>query len=180
MTSSTGLFNIFLLSRQLTQLTRDQVNTIRREQQQQQQTRIFIDQDDYNNEEEINSQFLHSSSRSGGGPGRVGDFSRQQQQITATDNTELLEREETIHQLESDISNINTIFKELAQLVHTQGDVIDSIEANIEQSSLQVTAGTQQLSNASRYQTSARKKQLFLFLAMAIVLIVIILIVVYT
>ena len=41
---------------------------------------------------------------------------------------ELQERERSIRQLESDIVDVNTIFKDLATMVHEQGEMIDSIE----------------------------------------------------
>jgi t-SNARE complex subunit (syntaxin) len=41
---------------------------------------------------------------------------------------ELQERERSIRQLESDIIDVNTIFKDLATMVHEQGEMIDSIE----------------------------------------------------
>ncbi len=45
---------------------------------------------------------------------------------------QLQERERSIRQLESDIVDVNTIFKDLATMVHEQGEVVDSIEANVE------------------------------------------------
>ena len=41
---------------------------------------------------------------------------------------ELQERERSIRQLESDIVDVNTIFKDLATMVHEQGEMVDSIE----------------------------------------------------
>jgi len=101
-------------------------------------------------------------------------------QMSAVNIQELREREESIRQLESDILDVNQIFKELATMVHEQGDTIDSIEANIESSSFQVHQGTEQISRAAKYQTSARRKKVYLFGILAVVLIVIILIVAYT
>ena len=44
----------------------------------------------------------------------------------------LQERERSIRQLESDIVDVNTIFKDLATMVHEQGEMVDSIEQNVE------------------------------------------------
>ena len=51
-----------------------------------------------------------------------------------------------------DIVEVNQIFKDLATMVHEQGEVIDSIEANVETASIQVNEGTAQLSKARDYQ----------------------------
>ncbi|XP_064105058.1 t-SNARE domain-containing protein 1-like [Macrobrachium nipponense] len=43
-----------------------------------------------------------------------------------------LEREQRVHQLESDIIDINEIMRDLSAMVHTQGEMVDSIEQNVE------------------------------------------------
>lgn len=89
-------------------------------------------------------------------------------------NMELLqEREQAVRKLEADISDVNQIFKDLATLVHEQGEVIDSIEANVEQAQIQVSEGTQQLSKAREHQAAARRKACFLILVFLLVAIVI-------
>jgi len=70
----------------------------------------------------------------------------------------LREREQQIRKIEGDIVEVNQIFKDLATMVHEQGEVIDSIEANVETASIQVTEGAQQLSKARDYQARARRK----------------------
>ena len=47
---------------------------------------------------------------------------------------------------------MNTIFKDLATLVHEQGEVIDSIEANVESTHVRVQEGTEQLRQAETYK----------------------------
>ncbi|KAJ4427068.1 hypothetical protein ANN_26867 [Periplaneta americana] len=54
----------------------------------------------------------------------------------------LEEQEQAIRQLESDISDVNQIFKELGAMVHEQGEVIDSIEASVEKTEVFVNEGT--------------------------------------
>ena len=61
------------------------------------------------------------------------------------------EREQQIRQLESDILDINEIFKDLGTLVHEQGEMIDNIEDNVEQAYNQVEAGNEQLSQAAKW-----------------------------
>jgi len=48
--------------------------------------------------------------------------------------------------------DVNTIFKDLATMVHEQGETIDSIEGNVEQASITVHDVTDQLRQAERYK----------------------------
>ena len=68
------------------------------------------------------------------------------------DMEQLQERERSIRQLESDILDVNTIFKDLATLVHDQGEMIDSIEANVESTQVRVSEGTEHLRQAETYK----------------------------
>ena len=69
---------------------------------------------------------------------------------------QLEQREQSMRQLESDIVDVNTIFKvtlgvaaygcsssfcgqDLATMVHEQGEIVDSIEQNIESTTVQVS-----------------------------------------
>ena len=82
---------------------------------------------------------------------------------------QLQERERAVRQLEADIGDVNQIFKDLAAMVHdqvgacynprisitfiiNQGEMVDSIEANVETASIRVNEGTDQLRQAERYQ----------------------------
>ena len=55
---------------------------------------------------------------------------------------------------QSDISDVNQIFKELGAMVHEQGEIIDSIEASVEKTELFVGEGASQLQQASNYQVA--------------------------
>lgn len=83
------------------------------------------------------------------------------------------ERETAIHQLEADIMDVNQIFKDLGMLVHEQGEVLDSIEANVEHAEIHVSEGTQQLSKARDYQSKARRKKCCLIIVLLVILAVI-------
>merc|ERR1712126_498756 len=76
--------------------------------------------------------------------------------------SQLQQREQSMRQLESDIVDVNTIFKDLATMVHEHGEIVDSIEQNIESTTVQVTTGTEQLRQAADYQSKARKKKIIL------------------
>ena len=47
---------------------------------------------------------------------------------------------------------MNTIFKDLATMVHDQGETIDSIEENVGAAAITVHDGTDQLRQAERYK----------------------------
>ena len=78
---------------------------------------------------------------------------------------QLVERERAVKQIEADIMDVNQIFKDLAAMVHDQGDMVESIEANVEESSTRITEGTQQLLEAERWQVmiEAMNNELFMF-----------------
>lgn len=90
------------------------------------------------------------------------------------------ERETAIKQLESDIMDVNQIFKDLGMLVHEQGEVLDSIEANVEHAQIHVEDGTKQLSAAKNYQSKARRKKCCLIVVLLIVLAIVAIIIAVT
>lgn len=88
------------------------------------------------------------------------------------------EREEALRQLEQDIQDLNTIFKDLGVMVHEQGEDLNVIEDNVEPAARDVEQGVKNLKDAEEYQSSARRKKLFLALILSAVLVIIIVIVV--
>lgn len=81
--------------------------------------------------------------------------------------------------LQSDINDVNQVFKELGALVHDQGEVVDSIEASVERTENYVSEGGQQLRQASTYKNKIRKKKLILAIIAAVILAVIIIIIIW-
>lgn len=89
---------------------------------------------------------------------------QQQVQISMENDvnlTQLREREAALRKLESDITDVNTIFKDLAVMVHDQGEIIDSIESNVENVQIRV-------SEANTHLESAKKNQVFVFVCLKI------------
>lgn len=86
------------------------------------------------------------------------DYNRQQQQqhqisMEADVNlSQLREREAALRKLENDITDVNMIFKDLAVMVHDQGEIIDSIESNVEQVQIRVTDANSHLESAKKHQ----------------------------
>ncbi|XP_061563041.1 syntaxin-7 [Cololabis saira] len=125
---------------------------------------------------------VRASSRVSGGqpddsfghaPPSYSQMQDQTEAITEEDLRLIQERELGIRQLESDITDINDIFKDLGMMVHEQGTMIDSIEANVENADVNVQNATQQLSQAANYQRSSRKKMCILMVLLAVVAVVI-------
>merc|ERR1711942_90241 len=79
------------------------------------------------------------------------------------------EREEAIRNLERDILDINDIFKELGAMVSEQGEVIDTIEANVETAHDKIEEGAVHLEKAKVYQAKSRRKMCLLLLIFIIV-----------
>lgn len=52
--------------------------------------------------------------------------------------------------------DVNQIFKDLGQMIHDQGAVVDSIESSVEHASQNVEAGAQELHQAVNYKVRKR------------------------
>ncbi|XP_062542424.1 syntaxin-7 [Armigeres subalbatus] len=108
-----------------------------------------------------------------------GQRGQTQEQLQEEIDLQALENQErTIRELEENIVSVNEIYKKLGTLVYEQGHQVDSIEASVEQTSVFVSEGVQQLKQASHYQNKARKKKLILALIAAAILAFIILIII--
>lgn len=108
-----------------------------------------------------------------------GQRGQTQEQLQEEIDLQALENQErTIRELEENIVSVNEIYKKLGTLVYEQGHTVDSIEASVEQTSVFVSEGVQQLKQASHYQNKARKKKLILALIAAAILAFIILIII--
>lgn len=82
----------------------------------------------------------------------------------------LEEQERSIRELEDNIVSVNEIYKKLGALVYEQGNTIDSIEQSVENTSVFVQEGAEQLRKASEFKNKARRKKVMLILiAVAIV-----------
>ncbi|KAF7640056.1 t-SNARE coiled-coil homology domain-containing protein [Meloidogyne graminicola] len=79
---------------------------------------------------------------------------------------------QTLSSLEKEIDDINQIFTDLAQMVHNQNEVVETIEANIEITNAQMQQGSIQVSQANQYQMGSRRKKLFLSIFCIFILII--------
>jgi len=107
------------------------------------------------------------------------------QQLMATqnelDHNEQLitEREEGIEEITSNIQMVNEIMRDLNRLVTEQGDTVDTIERNVEETVAHTKGAKEEVKQASYYQKLARNKMCCILLIFAIILIIIVLVVVF-
>lgn len=90
----------------------------------------------------------------------------------------IIERESEIRNIEQSVGELNELFRDVAHMVHDQGQVLDVISDNVTNTRDDTRNADQQLRQASRHQKSARGKACCLLIILVIVLTVVILAVV--
>lgn len=90
----------------------------------------------------------------------------------------IIERESEIRNIEQSVGELNELFRDVAHMVHEQGEQLDIISENIEDTRTSTQGAHKNLVQANRYQKNARGKACILLLILAIVLTIIILAVV--
>ncbi|KAM0715379.1 hypothetical protein Q7P37_008877 [Cladosporium fusiforme] len=105
----------------------------------------------------------------------------QQQEPRLADQSEvdfqeslIIERESEIRNIEQSVGELNELFRDVAHMVHEQGQSLDIISDNVTQTRDDTRNADQQLRTASRHQKSARGKACCLLLILVVVLTVII------
>lgn len=88
--------------------------------------------------------------------------------------TLIIERESEIRNIEQSVGELNELFRDVAHMVHEQGQSLDIISDNVTQTRDDTRNADQQLRTASRHQKSARGKACCLLLILVVVLTVII------
>ncbi len=107
----------------------------------------------------------------------------QQQELTrlaAQDDVDfqealIIEREEEIRNIEQGVGDLNVLFQQVAQIVTEQGEVLDTIERNVEDVRDSTRGADRELRSASRYQKNARSKMCCLLLILSVILTIILL-----
>ncbi|KIX04620.1 uncharacterized protein Z518_05490 [Rhinocladiella mackenziei CBS 650.93] len=101
----------------------------------------------------------------------------QQDEVDYQENL-IIEREGEIRQIEQSVGELNELFRDVAHLVRDQGEMIDVIDVNVENTLNDTRGADVELRSASRYQKTARNKACCLLLILAIVLLIVVLAVV--
>lgn len=124
--------------------------------------------EDYCDQDDIDDYFINSK-----------QMTHQQLLMLEEENTSYAqEREKEVSAIVKSIMDLNEIFKDLSQMVADQGTVLDRIDYNIEQTSIQVQQGYSQLKKADAYQRKNRKMVAIITLAASIIVLFFILIIV--
>merc|ERR1719453_2091755 len=84
------------------------------------------------------------------------------------------ERSEQITKIAKSVTELNSIFKELAVLVIDQGTVLDRIDYNLEQVSFKTQEATRQLEKADKAQRSGRAMKCIMALIIGIFIMIVI------
>ncbi|KAK3815640.1 MAG: t-SNARE [Linnemannia elongata] len=135
--------------------------------------RLSTVRNDYRTTLYINSDSDEDASESGDRP--LIDDSQRRMQLLVVDNeleyneSMIVQREEEIREIESGITELNEIFRDLGTMVHEQGSMLDSIENNVTSISMSTHAAAEELTTAAIHQRNARKKSCYLLLIAAFV-----------
>ncbi|GAB7348030.1 hypothetical protein MBLNU459_g6069t1 [Dothideomycetes sp. NU459] len=107
---------------------------------------------------------------------------QEQEQLRLADQSEvdfqeslIIERESEIRNIEQSVGELNELFRDVAHMVHEQGQSLDIISDNVTSTRDDTRGADQELRTASRHQKNARNKACCLLLILAVVLTVVIL-----
>ncbi|KFK45017.1 hypothetical protein AALP_AA1G333800 [Arabis alpina] len=87
------------------------------------------------------------------------------------------EREQGILEVQQQIGEVNEIFKDLAVLVHDQGDMIDDIGSHVENAYSATAQGRSHLAKASKSQRSKSSLMCLLMVIFGIILLIVIIVI---
>lgn len=97
-------------------------------------------------------------------------------QLFLEDNTEMVQvREREISNILRSITELNSIFKDIASMVAEQGTVLDRIDYNLDTVQTRVQQGLQQLQKADTYQKKNHKMMCILVMAASTIVLIILL-----
>ncbi|ELR08638.1 hypothetical protein VC83_03889 [Pseudogymnoascus destructans] len=121
-------------------------------------------------------------SAEGGSPsfGQQQQQSQEQLRLASQDEVDfqdslIVERETEIRNIEQGVSELNELFRDVAHIVGEQGEQLDTIAANVENTRSDTRGADLELRSAARYQKNARSKMCMLLLILAVILTIILL-----
>ncbi|KAF7286538.1 syntaxin 13 [Rhynchophorus ferrugineus] len=91
----------------------------------------------------------------------------------------MIEREQRVRNIEADVLNINDIMRSLESVTFAQGEIIDTLENNIDHAVGNIEEGAEQLIKASTYQNRSRMK-LFVLVLIGIIIVSILIAIIVT
>jgi len=87
----------------------------------------------------------------------------------------IVEREAEIRNIEQGVTELNELFRDVAHIVSEQGEQLDTIAANVDNTRTDTRGADTELRSAARYQRNARSKACMLLLILAVILTIILL-----
>ena len=102
----------------------------------------------------------------------------QELQAVQLDEELLAEREEGINKLARGVEEISELFQDISILVSQQGEQIDNIETNINNSLSHVTKANVELKKAEKYQSKRRTRCLYFGCVIGLVIVIVIIVLV--
>ncbi|KAF9362403.1 hypothetical protein BGX34_006246 [Mortierella sp. NVP85] len=124
-----------------------------------------------------------ASSHNGSDDGRQGQYDGQlsqsdyqrRMQLMIIDNevdfneSLINQREEEIREIESGITELNEIFKDIGSMVYEQSSLLDSIENNVTPIRMRTQAASEELTTAARRQRRARRRSCCILIVVTLV-----------
>ncbi|XP_022245585.1 syntaxin-like isoform X3 [Limulus polyphemus] len=83
-------------------------------------------------------------------------------------------RHADIIKLEKSIRELHDMFMDMAMLVESQGEMIDRIEYNVQQSVDYIDAAKRDTKKAVKYQSKARRKKIIMFICLAVLMVILV------
>ncbi|XP_076333534.1 syntaxin-like [Tachypleus tridentatus] len=83
-------------------------------------------------------------------------------------------RHADIVKLEKSIRELHDMFMDMAMLVESQGEMIDRIEYNVQQSVDYIDAAKRDTKKAVKYQSKARRKKIIMFICLAVLMVILV------
>jgi t-SNARE complex subunit (syntaxin) len=87
----------------------------------------------------------------------------------------IIERESEIRNIEQSVTELNELFRDVAHMVHEQGETLDLVADNVENVRDDTRGAHIELTAAARHQRNARNKMCILLLILAVVFTIVIL-----
>ncbi|XP_031630715.1 syntaxin-1A isoform X3 [Contarinia nasturtii] len=81
-------------------------------------------------------------------------------------------RHADIIKLENSIRELHDMFMDMAMLVESQGELVDSVEHHVEASTDYIKSGHLELKQAEMYQSKARKKKIFIGICLLVTVVI--------
>ena len=133
------------------------------------QSRLFVELSHLSNEfQTIQRKSLENIQHALPDEPYFGMTDNQYQQISLLDD-DITTRKKEIKQVATSITELSELMKDIAHLVHFQGELVDHIEYNVESAEKDIKQGTQEIKKAEESQKRGRKFYCILFLLLLLI-----------